>query len=304
MTSPELKSWRDGPALTAIHRFAMQATSASGPDFVPEEDRIAVFSHDGVLWSRYPLPAELSFAQSRLRTLAAQSPSLWERPIFQQFLNRDPAVVQALGPRSLYAALTAIHAGEPLDAYRAGAAEWVATSAHPAFILPFARLVYQPQRELLAFLRTRGFRCFIVSSGDAAFIRAVSSALYDLPPEQVIGSSPNLEMRAEVTPTLIRGAEIARFNHGTAKVESIEQHTGRRPTFAFGGSDSDLPMLRRATGGPGAGLGLLLHHDDAEREAAYDREYALAPLVEGLSRAAELRITTVSMRHDWFTPFV
>jgi hypothetical protein len=98
-------------------------------------------------------------------------------------------------------------------------------------------------------------------------------------------------------------AELDSFNDGEVKPRNISLHIGRRPLLGFGNSDGDLDMLLHVKAGAGARLALLLHHDDAEREAAYDRDFQLSPLAEALEKAATYGITVVSMKHDWKTVF-
>jgi hypothetical protein len=73
--------------------------------------------------------------------------------------------------------------------------------------------------------------------------------------------------------------------------------------LAFGNSDGDLAMMRYTKSGSGPRLALLLHHDDAAREVAYDREFRLSPLSEALDKAPDYGITVVSMKRDWNVVF-
>jgi hypothetical protein len=102
---------------------------------------------------------------------------------------------------------------------------------------------------------------------------------------------------------LVKLPEIDSFDDREIKPHNIGLHIGRRPLLAFGNSDGDLAMLRYTASGPGPRLALLIHHDDAEREFAYDREFRLSPLAEALDGAGEYGITVVSMKRDWNTVF-
>lgn len=300
----DLPSWQDGPTRTAILRFVEAASSPSSPDHVPADRRIAAFSNDGVLWCRSPLPPEALFARHRLAQLALTSPAISERPAFAPLMDRDTARLENLGPARLYEAVCAVHAGEELQSYGRDASIWCETTPNPELIMPISRLIYRPQAELLALLGRAGFRSFIVSAGDTAFIRATTARLLGVPPHRVIGSEVELASSvAGGVPTLARGARVIRFNQGPAKVVSIEQRLGAQPILAFGGADADLPMLMQAQRTKTGGLSLLLHHDDPFREVAYDHECRLAPLAEGLRRGDELGIVRVSMRRDWETIF-
>ena len=158
--------------------------------------------------------------------------------------------------------------------------------------------------ELLKYLREHDFKTFIVSGGGIDLIRAFAEEAYGVPPEHVIGSSAKLkfEVKGE-RPSLMKLGELNSFDDREVKPQNIGLHIGRRPILAFGNSDGDLAMLRYTKAGPGARLALLVHHDDAEREFAYDRDFRLSPLVEALDKAAEYGITLVSMKRDWKTVF-
>lgn len=300
----ELKSWRNGEVRNALVGFIDAVTTPASSDFLPETERVAVFSHDGVLWCAWPLPPEALFARARLQALAAVTPALGDREPFTKLMARDMHQIEEVGRRRLYEVMAAVHAGEDAATFRSLARAWVETTPNPELILPIARLAYLPQKELIACLHRRAFRCFIVSAGDTAFIQAVSQSLYGIPPERVIGSACGLSLRtAAGGARLLRQAEVQRFNSGEAKVESIERQIGQRPVLAFGASDADLAMLAYAQEATPRGLALMLHHDDAVGEAAYDREYRLAPLAEGLVRGKELGLVQVSMKQDWKTIF-
>jgi hypothetical protein len=184
------------------------------------------------------------------------------------------------------------------------AREWLARARHPVLGVPFTQLVYQPQVQLMAWLRDHGFKTFIVSGGGIDLIRAYAEEVYGVPPEQVIGSS--VRTRFEIRRgrgQVVKLGQLGSFDDREAKVENINLHIGRRPILAFGNSDGDLAMLRYVRTGPGPRLALLLHHDDAEREFAYDREFRLSPLAEGLDHTSEYGFTLVSMKRDWKSVF-
>jgi hypothetical protein len=198
----------------------------------------------------------------------------------------------------------ATHAGMSTDEFDEIARAWFATAKHPQFDRLFTRCTYLPQVELLAWLRKNGFKTYIVSGGGIDLMRAFAEDAYGIPPEQVIGSSTRLKFEAkDGRPTLMKAGELNSFDDREAKPQNIRLHIGRRPILAFGNSDGDLAMLRYTKSGPGARLALLLHHDDAEREVAYDRDFRLSPLTETLDRAAEYGLTVVSMKRDWKAVF-
>ena len=161
-----------------------------------------------------------------------------------------------------------------------------------------------PQLELLAYLRENGFKTFIVSGGGVDLIRAFAEEAYGIAREQVVGSGMKLRFEfKDGRPILMKLGEVASFDDRDAKPANIGVHIGRRPILAFGNSDGDLAMMRYTLGGSGPRLALLLHHDDAEREFVYDRDFRMSPLSEALDKAGEYGIQIVSMKRDWKSVF-
>ncbi|CAN7484958.1 HAD family hydrolase [Phenylobacterium sp. LjRoot219] len=300
-----MPSWREGEAKTAILQFVAAVTTAGSPDFTPEGERIAVFDNDGTLWCEQPAQAQVLFAQARAAELAAADPSLKTREPFRAFLAHDMAAIRALGKEGVMAFAFAVHAGMTVEAFDQVARDWLAQASHPIFKRPFTQIIYQPQLELLAFLRASGFKTFIVSGGGVDFMRAFAEQTYGVPPEQVIGSSVKLRFDpADDGPCQVtKLAELNSFDDREVKVQNIALHIGRRPILAFGNSDGDLAMMRYTVSGPGRRLALLLHHDDAAREVAYDREFRLSPLAEALDHADRYGLRVVSMARDWGVVF-
>jgi phosphoserine phosphatase len=299
-----LPSWTDGPTRREILDFVSAVTTPNGPEYRPTSERIAVFDNDGTLWCEQPVQVQVFFALDRAQELAKADPSLADRQPFKAFLEHNMASIHDLGKQGAFEFAFAVHAGVTVDEFSATAKSWLASARHPLLHRPFTSAVYQPQLELMRFLRANGFKTFIVSGGGADFIRAFTEDVYGVPAEQVIGSTvkTRLEMR-NGSVELMKLPELGSFDDREVKAENIWLHIGRRPIFAFGNSDGDLAMMRYTLAGHGRRLALLLHHDDATRETAYDREFKLSPLVEALDRAEEFGIRLVSMKGDWTTVF-
>lgn len=299
-----LQSWRNSAAKSAIVDFVARVTREGGPDFVPPADRIATFDNDGTLWCEQPVQIQVAFLGDRVKALAEADPSLGARQPFKALLEHDLAALHAQGKQGLMELFAATHANMSVEAFEAIARAWFASARHPKFGRPYTSLVYQPQLELLDYLRAHGFTPFIVSGGGLDFMRVVSETIYRIPRAQVIGSSvkTSLQFRDGVA-EIQKLAELNSFDDREAKVGNIGLHIGRRPILAFGNSDGDLAMLRYVKSGAGPRLALLVHHDDAEREVAYDRDFRLSPLADALDNAQTYGITLVSMQRDWATVF-
>jgi phosphoserine phosphatase len=294
-----LESWNDGAAKSAIVDFVARVTKEGGREYVRPAERIATFDNDGTLWCEHPMQVQVFFLIDRVKQFAARDPAIRERQPFKALLEHDHKTLHAQGKQGLMELFAATHAGMSAEAFDAIARTWFAEAKHPKFGRLFKKCTYKPQVELLAYLRENGFKTYIVSGGGVDLIRAFAEEAYGIPREQVIGSSVKLRFEIqEGRPVLMKLGELNSFDDREAKPANIGLHIGRRPILAFGNSDGDLAMLRYTQG-----LRLLIHHDDAEREVAYDREFRLSPLAEALDRAGDYGITLVSMKRDWTTVF-
>jgi hypothetical protein len=299
-TADPLPSWQEGPAKAAITGFVAAVSTAGSPDFVEAAERIAVFDNDGTLWVEQPLYTQLAFTLERIAALAPAHPEWQQEQPFKAALEGDKATLGDAGMEGLMQLLMASHAGMSATAFNGVVEDWLATARHPRFERPYTELVYQPMLELLDYLRANGFKTFIVSGGGIAFLRPWAEGVYGIPPEQVVGSQIALEYQViDGVPTLVRKPEIAFIDDKAGKPVGIWRHIGRRPILAFGNSDGDYQMLEWTTAGEGRRLGLLLHHDDAEREYAYDRESHMGRLHKGLDDAEAKGWVLVSMNNDF-----
>jgi phosphoglycolate phosphatase-like HAD superfamily hydrolase len=296
-----LPSWNDGAAKRAIIEFVERVTRHGDADYIPPEDRIAVFDNDGTLWVEQPMYVQLAFALDRIKALAPQHPEWKETPPFKAVLEGDAAALTAAGEKGVAAIVAATHAWMTTDAFATTVAEWLATARHPHLGRPYDQLIYRPMVELLAYLRANGFKTFIVSGGGVEFIRVFAERTYGIPPEQVIGSSGKTEFHVDSTgrPVLVKSATVEFIDDGPGKPAGINRFIGRRPVLAFGNSDGDRQMLQWTAGARGPRLVGLVHHTDAEREYAYDRTSHVGTLDAALDEALARGWLLVDMRRDW-----
>jgi hypothetical protein len=194
----------------------------------------------------------------------------------------------------------ATHAGTTIEEFEKIVTDWITTARHPKTGRLFTEMVYQPMLEVLAYLRANGFKTFIVSGGGIEFMRPWTEKVYGIPPEQVIGSSikTKFELR-DGKPVLVRLPEINFIDDKQGKPVGINQHIGRRPVFAFGNSDGDLQMLQWTAAGQGPRFMGIVHHTDAEREWAYDRQSHIGRLDKAFEEAKTKGWTLVDMKKDW-----
>jgi phosphoglycolate phosphatase-like HAD superfamily hydrolase len=299
---PALASWQDSAPKQAITAFVTKVTTPDSPDFVPPAQRIAVFDNDGTLWSEQPMYFQAFFAFDRVKALAPQHPEWKDKEPFASILKGDLKAALAGGEHALLELVIATHANTTTEEFEQAVSSWIASARHPQSGRPFTEMVYQPMLELLAFLRHHQFKTFIVSGGGIEFMRPWAERVYGIPPEQVIGSSirTRYELR-DGKPALLRLPEINFIDDKAGKPVGIHQHIGRRPLMAFGNSDGDFEMLAWTTSGPGPRFGLLVHHDDATREFAYDRSSSIGRLDKALDAAPANHWSVVSMKNDWLS---
>jgi len=295
-----LPSWNDGPAKRAIIAFVNITTDKSSPKFVPPAERIATFDNDGTLWVEQPMYTQLAFALDRIKALAPQHPEWKTQQPFKAVLDNDLKALAAAGEKGLVELVMGSHAGMSTTEFAAIVTDWFDKARHPRFKRPYTELVYQPMLEVLAFLRANGFKTYIVSGGGVEFMRPMTERVYGIPPEQVVGSTIKTQYEIkDGKPVLTRLPEIDFIDDKTGKPVGINKFIGRRPIAAFGNSDGDFQMLEWTTSGAGPHLGLLVHHDDAEREYAYDRKSSFGRLARGLDEGPARGWIIVSMKHDW-----
>jgi heat shock protein HslJ/phosphoglycolate phosphatase-like HAD superfamily hydrolase len=305
--SDPLPSWNDGASRKAIIDFISKVTTEGSPDFVKPAERIAVFDNDGTLWAEQPAYFQLVFMIDRVKAMAAERghPEWQTTEPFKSAIAGDMKGVMATGKEGLAKIGAVTHTNMTADEFAESVRDWLASAKHPKTGMPYNQMIYQPMLELLEYLRANEFKTFIVSGGGIDFMRVFAEETYGIPPEQVVGSSvaAKFEMRDGV-PTIVKQPQDLFVDDKEGKPVGIYQHIGRRPNFAAGNSDGDLQMLQyttieRSSGDVTPRFGLIVHHDDAKREWAYDRDSHIGTLDKALDEAAQRGWTVVSMKDDW-----
>ncbi len=295
-TPDSLPSWNDGPAKRAIVDFLRRATDEAGPDFVPRDERIAVFDNDGTLWSEKPVP-QGAFVLERLKARVAEDPSLRTRPEVQAALEGDLAYFEQQGPEAVHALLSVTEQGVTDEQYAAQVRPFLRTARHPHLNVPYSATTYAPMLELLELLRNSGFQTWIVTGGGADFVRVFSREVYGVAPEQVIGSSVKKKLRQQDgRSVVVRTGELLTLNDKAEKPVNISLRIGQRPALSAGNerSGGDVEMLTYSRGRKGASLQLLIDHDDAQREFSYDERDGAS-----LAAARAQGFIVVSIKRDW-----
>ncbi|WP_370098896.1 HAD family hydrolase [Xanthomarina gelatinilytica] len=297
-----LPSWNEGKTKAAIIDYIKDVTNKESANFIPEIDRIATFDNDGNLWSEQPAYFQLFFAMDRVKELAKDHPEWQNKQPFKAVLENDMKTLIASGEKGIMELIMATHAGITTDEFELLVKNWLETAQHPRFNKPYNQLIYQPMLELLDYLRTNDFKTFIVSGGGIEFMRPWVEEAYGIPKDQVVGSSIATEYDYNNgAPVIRRLSKIDFIDDKAKKPVGINKFIGRKPVFASGNSDGDLQMMQWTDSNPYKSFQLYLHHTDADREWAYDRESHIGQFNKGLDEALEKGWTIIDMKNDWKT---
>lgn len=295
-----LPSWNDGDAKARIIGFVDSVTDPASADYVTPSDRIAVFDNDGTLWAEKPVYFQFIFALDRLRDLAAADPSILTSDTLKAAAEGDLDAVLAGGEAALLEIVTVSHSGLSVDAFIEEVSGWLDTARHPVTGRAYDRMTYQPMLELMRYLRDEDFATYIVSGGGIHFMRAFADEIYGIPTGNVIGSAGKTSYAViDGAPTILKDPGIAFVDDKEGKPLGIDTHIGKRPIFVAGNSDGDFQMLEWATTGEGPRFGMIVHHTDAEREWAYDRNSHVGQLARGLDEGPDRGWLIVDMAEDW-----
>ena len=295
-----LPSWNEGPNKAAIVEFVETVTTPESPGFVSESRRIAVIDNDGTLWTEQPLYFQALYLFQRIKEIAPEHPEWKTKEPFASVLQGDLKKALSGGERALLEMTLATHAGLTEDEFSDSVRRFLSSARHQTIGRLLTDMVYQPMLELLDFLKANNFKVFIVSGGGIEFVRVFSENIYGIPPERVVGSS--LDAKYEIRdgqPVIIKQASIDLIDDHDGKPVGIHRYIGRRPILAIGNSDGDFEMLEYVTSGDGPRFGIIIHHDDREREFAYDRDSSIGRSARVLDEGPQRGWKIVSMKSDW-----
>src|SRR5262249_51355571 len=274
-----LPSWNEGPAKKAISEFVRITTDKDSAKFVPREQRIATFDQDGTLWVEHPMYTQVIYCLERVPAVVKEKPELKDREPFKTVLSGDRESMAKLSTKELEEVLAATLTGMSVDEFQADVKKWLATAKHPRYRRPYTELTYQPMVEVLKLFRANGYKTYIVTGGGQDFVRVFAEQVYGIPPEQVVGTMGGTKYGYDKNgrPFLTKEPKLLLNDNDAGKPEGIPLMIGRRPFAAFGNSTGDQQMLEYTTAGEGARLGMLVLHDDSDREYAYGPAKDLPP---------------------------
>ncbi|MBE8724985.1 HAD family hydrolase [Flavobacterium hungaricum] len=289
-----LPSWNDTPLKKEIVDYVTKVTKKGSPDFIPVEDRIATFDNDGTLWAEKPYVQEL-FAFYRVKKMVEANPALAQKQPFKAVVEKDKSFFEKGGDKALIELVAATHTGMTEADFEASAKEFFAGAKYPGKNVPIKQIRYQPQLELLNYLRANGFKTFIVTGGTVELVRSISQDFYGIPKYQVVGTSFKYKFD-DASNNIVREPALDLLDDKIGKPVGIQLHIGQRPVFACGneGGAGDLAMLRYSQGSKYPSFQMIVNHNDSIREYNYQEKDNLS-----LSTAAKYKYHVISMKDDW-----
>lgn len=297
-----LTLWNNTHVRKLILDFVITVATPGSPNFIPPAERIATFDNDGTLWCEKPAVFQLFFAIQRLKELGIANPSLLEQPNYKAAADNNLSYFKNLyphNPTEWEKLLCDTHIGMTELEFEDQVVKFLSCGIHPRFGVPFKKLTYEPMVELIRFLEAHDFKVFIVTAGGMTFVRPVSEEIYGVPRERVFGNNETFEsLVTDHGPVVYRKSKHFDLSDGLSKPVNIEVHIGRKPILAVGNADGDLHMLWYSETSPYKSLQLILQHDDADREYAYE-----GGAEKVLQLAANHNWHVISMNKDFLKVF-
>lgn len=299
VTDP-LPSWNEGLTKASIINYVEDVTDSSSSNFIGIDQRIATFDNDGTLWSEQPLYFQLFFVFDRIKLLSKDNPEWKTTQPFKSVLDNNIQELKKQGYAGLLELMMKTHTGMSTEEFEIIVKNWIKTAKHPTKKISYKKLVYQPMLELLNYLRDNDFKIYIVSGGGVDFMRAFITELYNIPSEQIIGSTVKSKFEYNGDkPKIVKIAELDYIDDKDVKPLNIQKIIGKKPIFASGNSDGDLQMLQWTASNKNKSFMLYVHHTDSIREWAYDRDSHIGRLDKGLDEAKQKGWTVIDMKSDW-----
>jgi phosphoglycolate phosphatase-like HAD superfamily hydrolase len=294
-----LTAWADAPAKRIVD-WVKQVTDTSSPDFIPVEDRIAVFDNDGTLWPEQPVPSQAMFALSNVQALAPRHPEWQKVPVLKGAIKGDMEPLKKEGMKGLITLLNASHTDMSENDFNTAVRNWIDTAKDAKFNKLYKEVIYQPMVELLAYLRANGFKTFIVSGGGADFMRVWTEEAYGIAPYEVIGSYGQAKYEVlDGKPVITKIPGEFYVDDKAGKPVAIHRFIGKVPVFCGGNSDGDQAMMQYTSGSKYKSMCMILHHTDSTREYAYDTKTLSGHLENALVEAKEKNWMVVDMKNDF-----
>jgi len=294
-TQAPLSLWNESKVKTDIIAFVKNVTNENSTDFVPVKERIAVFDNDGTLWNEKPLYIPVEIELAYIKKVFPNKPDWKDDKMYSAIASDNLAVLKEYGTAELATKLFAAHAGQKEEDYKAFVYETLSTVNHRKYNRPLKETTYSPMVELVSYLQANNFKVYIVTGGEITSVRTVSEEIYNIPMENVVGTSVDYKYIVDETGKYIeRQAGISSNNDKQVKPTNIELHIGRKPIFAAGNSNGDYEMMEYTLSGDGSSMAILVNHDDEEREYKY-----MHGTEKAVEDAKEQGWYVISMKNDF-----
>lgn len=305
--SDPLPSWNDGQAKRAIISFVKETTNEAGSGFVAPNNRVATFDQDGTLWVEHPVYTQVIYCLDRVREILKTRPELANTEPFRTVASGKREAIAHLSMEDLEKIFNVALSGMNVDEFAEQVKKWISDSRHIRWNRPYTQLVYQPMIEVIQYLKSNGYRTYIVTGSAQDFVREYSEQVYGIPPEHVIGTVQATKYGYDKSgkPTLIKEPKVLLQDDYAGKPEGIHLAIGQRPRASFGNSTGDRQMLEYSKAGTGKSLCMLVLHDDAAREYSYGPAQGLpgtrigAFSQELYDEAVKNGWIVISMKNDW-----
>lgn len=300
-----LPSWNDTADKKAIIAFVTAVTDKNSKQYIAPVDRIAVFDNDGTIIPEKPYSFIDMFAMLQAKKLHANEPEwqndAWAQKLFASTPLEFDDIRQNMPKEEFEKIFAAGNGGQAQDEVDAALREYVfKNTMHPKFKKPPAQLLYKPMVELIKYLKENGFTVYLASGSTADYLRQFSEPVLGISKSNVVAWDYRDEVKYDANGRLYlhKTTDVVApppLNDG--KPVNIYRYIGRRPVLAFGNSSGDLEMLTYTRQNTLPSLCLILYHDDAEREYAYD----FGQKVWDAARAQKWIV--VHMKEDFATVF-
>ena len=305
--SDPLPSWNDCQAKRAIISFVKETTNEAGSGFVAPNNRVATFDQDGTLWVEHPVYTQVIYCLDRVREILKTRPELANIEPFMTVASGKREAIAHLSMEDLEKIFNTALSGMNVEEFAEQVKKWINESRHIRWNRPYTQLVYQPMIEVIQYLKSNGYRTYIVTGSAQDFVREYSEQVYGIPPEQVVGTVQATKYGYDKVgkPTLIKEPKVLLQDDYAGKPEGIHLAIGQRPRASFGNSTGDRQMLEYTKAGAGQSLCMLVLHDDAAREYSYGPAQGLpgtkigAFTQELYDEAVKNGWIVISMKNDW-----
>ncbi len=313
-TEDVLTLWTDNaPAKQQLIQYMSDITSENSGDYIPPEDRIAVFDFDGTLFCETD-PNYFDYTLLKYRVLEdpdyISKASEFEKETAEKIKKQNETGESFSGLETDHGkAVASAFSGMTIDEFNDYIQEFKKQPMPSYQGMNRGEGFYKPMLEIVDYLEDNDFTVYIVSGTDRFIVRGiVDNSELELPNKQIIGSDESvvassqgdadgLDYVFEENDELTLGGDFLIKNLKMNKVTVINQEIGQQPVLSFGNSSGDGSMAEYVvSNNPYKSLAFMLCCDDTERENGNEEK---ARKMYDLCQ--ENNWIPISMKNDWST---